>query len=116
VQKLPAMARKTPIPGKVNITLKHNEIKHCKLGKELFYLTLEKLSGLNDIAPKSAIVHIDAQQVSYYSTPSGVLYPEDDAPFHILNRLVDLRLELDTSEFTAKQLSKIEMVLSVIAS
>ncbi|HTA81428.1 MAG TPA: hypothetical protein VK783_00710 [Bacteroidia bacterium] len=110
------MPSTTIIPGKADITIKPNEIKQCKLGEELFYLTLEKLSGLNNIAPKSAIIHVDERQISYYSTPGGALYPEDDAPFNISNQLVNIRLELDTAEFTAQQLSKIEMVLSVIAA
>ncbi len=111
------MANKITISGKAHITIKHNEVKECILGDKLYYLILEELVGLNKTAPKSAIVYVSEHPESYYSTPSVVLFPDSDyeAPFHIPNQSVDIRLELDTSEFTAEELLKIEMVLSVIA-
>ena len=112
----PIIPGTTSIHGKANITIKHNEIKQCKLEKELFYITLEKLSGLHNIAPKSAIVHVDGQQVTYYSTPGGALFPENDAPFHVPTQSVGIRLELDADEFSEQELATIEMVISVIAS
>ena len=110
------MSKALLISGENDIVIKHNEVKKCRLKMGLRYLTLLKLVGLNNVAPKSATVYVGEEPVSHYNTPSGVLYPnsEEQTPFHIPDQLVNIRLELDTSEFTPGQLLKIEMVLSVI--
>ncbi len=111
------MTDKVTISGKANIIIKPNEVKNCILRDGLFYLTLIELEGLNKIAPKSAIVYVGEEPVSHYSTPSGILFPdgENQAPFHIPNQEVAIRLELDADEFSPEELLKIKMVLSVIA-